>query len=96
MWTEVWTNLRTVSPYKGPPPPPLHLGFGGGPEPDYPPSTCYVQVVWLGSWCSYLQRGRGRDNRCFGLESGSVSEEVVLGVKVKVKGSDGNGSVNDR
>ena len=39
VWTEVWTNLWTVSPHRNPPPPPLHLGFGGGPEPDYPPPT---------------------------------------------------------
>src|SRR5450755_4418704 len=49
VWTEVWTNLWTVSPHQNSPPPPLYLGFGGGPEPDYPPSTCCVRVVWLGS-----------------------------------------------
>ena len=42
VWTEVWTNLWTVGPHQDQPPPPLYLGLGGGPEPDYPPATMCV------------------------------------------------------
>jgi hypothetical protein len=84
VWTEVWTNLWTVSPHQNPPPPPLHKGFGGGPEPDYPPSTCYVRVVWLGFCYSDCSRGGGGTAGASAWRAG-CSQRVGLGVKVKVK-----------
>ena len=54
--------------YPGPPLPPETLGFsrieGATAEPDYPPSTCCVQVVRLGcsrsDQNSQIIRGQGR------------------------------------
>jgi hypothetical protein len=86
VWTEVWTNLWTVSSHLNPPPPPLHKGFGGGPEPDYPPPT----MCSAGSLARVLVFGYAAGA---GLERSSLGVGVRIGFKVGL-GSRVNGKVN--
>ncbi len=81
VWTEVWTNVRIVSPRLNPPAPPLHMGFGSG----LGVRACNgggggAAAVWV---------------RSVGLCARWVWESVVcevgLGISVKVKERAGSG-----
>jgi hypothetical protein len=92
VWTELRTNLRIVSLYLNPSPPPLQLGFGGGPEPDLPA----LHVLRSGSLARVsgvrICNGGGGGTAAALAGDAGWSERVGLGVKVKVKV---NGNVND-
>src|SRR5450631_2978684 len=53
-------------------PAPAVSGFWWGPERDYPPSTCYVRVVWLGSVVFGSATGAGVGRQRFGRGCGLV------------------------
>jgi hypothetical protein len=73
VWTELRTNLRIVSLYLNPSPPPLQLGFGGGPEPDLPA----LHVLRSGSLAqaleSQLLAGAGRQQESIKVSKGAES-----------------------
>ncbi len=68
VFIQLFADGEELSAYLGPPLPPETLGFRAfgeaAADPDYPPSTCCVRVVRIGSGWSVLRsqmiRGQGR------------------------------------